>query len=69
MSMVADMFSGGPKPKTEPIPTRDMAADSTDPDAERRRRLAKGYGPGSVMLSGPGGVVQEMTGTRSAGGG
>ena len=68
MSVVADMFSGGPKPKVEPMPTRDTAADNLDPEAERRKRIASGYGAGTVLLSGPSGVTSELTGTRSAGG-
>ena len=68
MSAIADMFTGGPKPKVEPIPTRNTAADNLDPDAERRKRVAAGYGAGTTMLSGPGGVGGEMTGTRAASG-
>jgi len=60
------MFTGGPKPKVEPVPTRNDAADNLDSDAERRKRLAAGYGAGTTFLSGPGGVSSEMTGTRSA---
>ncbi len=64
-----EMFSGGDKPKVEPIPTRDTAADSLDPETERKKRLAAGYGSGSFMLTGPGGVSSgEITGTRAANG-
>lgn len=68
MTIFTDMFSGGSKAKVEPIPTRDTAADNLDPDTERRKRVAAGYGAGTYMLTGPGGVASEMTGTRSAGG-
>lgn len=68
MSTVADMFTGGKKPKSEPIPTRDDAADANDPDAERRRKLGLGYGAGTLMLSGSQGVPRELTGVRSANG-
>ncbi len=69
MSVVADMFTGGKKPKVEPLPTRNDAADSLDPDAERKKRLNAGYGGSSFMLTGPGGVTGgEMTGTRAANG-
>lgn len=70
MSLISDMVSGGDKPKTEPLPTRDTAADAVDEaEKERRRRAGLGYGGSPAMLSGPSGVGTEMTGTRSAGGG
>lgn len=64
------MFTGGSKPKVEPLPTRDTAADavSDDPESERKKRVAAGYGGSSFMLTGPGGVTGELTGTRSANG-
>ena len=67
MSTVVDMFDGGgSKPKIEPMPTRNTAADALDPDAERKRRALLGMtGAGQTMLSGPGGVPSELTGTRN----
>lgn len=66
MSMITDAFSS-PKPaKVEPLPTRDSAADAVAED-ERKRHLAS-YGAGTAMLSGPTGVVRELTGTRAANG-
>jgi hypothetical protein len=62
------LFTGPKKPKVEPMPTRDSAADY-DPEEERRKRIASGVGAGTVLLSGPGGVGSELTGTRSASGG
>jgi hypothetical protein len=70
MSMIADMVTGGDKPKVEPLPTRDTAADAVDAaEKERKRRAGLGYGGSPAMLSGPSGVGAELTGTRSAGGG
>lgn len=68
MTFVADLFSSTPKPKVEPTPTRDTAADSINADDERRRRIAAGLGAGTQMLSGAGGVSSELTGTRTANG-
>jgi hypothetical protein len=68
MSTIMDAFSSAPKPKVEPIPTRDTAADVVSADDERRRKIGAGYGAGTQMLSGSGGVASELTGTRSAGG-
>jgi hypothetical protein len=66
MSMIADAFGGSPKVKVEPMPTRDTAADAVDEaEAERKRRALLGYGAASTMLSGPGGVPTELTGTRT----
>jgi hypothetical protein len=71
MTTIAGMFSGSgstPKPKSEPIPTRDTAADAVaQAEEDRRRRLL--IGAGTQMLSGPSGVTGELTGTRGAGGG
>lgn len=64
MSMITDAFSS-PKPqKIEPLPTRDTAADAVAEDQERRRKALLGLGAGAQMLSGPGGVSTELTGTR-----
>ncbi|GAB2178704.1 hypothetical protein [Dongia sp. agr-C8] len=65
MSFIGDAFSA-PKQKVEPIPTRDTAADALDAEREAKRRALLGMGGlGSTMLSGPGGVTRELTGTRS----
>lgn len=68
MSFITDAISGPEKPKVEPIPTRDTAADSVTAEDERKRKIGAGYGAGTQMLSGAGGVAQELTGTRSANG-
>jgi hypothetical protein len=68
MSTFVEAFTGPKKPKVEPIPTRDTAAESLNAEDEHKRRIASGVGAGTVMLSGPGGVSAELTGTRSANG-
>jgi hypothetical protein len=68
MSTIIDGLSSPKQPKVEPIPTRDTAADAVSADDERRRKIGAGYGAGTQMLSGSGGVASELTGTRSAGG-
>jgi hypothetical protein len=55
------MFST-PKQHTEPMPTRDTAADAVD-EAEKKRRATL-QGMRSTMLTSPGGVTTELTGTR-----
>jgi hypothetical protein len=68
MSFIADAISPK-KPKVEPVPTRDTAADAVDtPEEERKKKINSGYGAGTLMLTGPGGVTGELTGTRSANG-
>jgi hypothetical protein len=68
MTFIADAFSSKPV-KSEPIPTRDTAADAVNAEDDRRRKIGAGYGFGTQMLSGAGGVSGgELTGTRSANG-
>lgn len=68
MSFITDAFST-PKVKSEPPVTRDTAADAVNAEDERKRKIGSGYGAGTLMLSGPGGVTTgELTSTRSANG-
>jgi hypothetical protein len=64
MTMISDAFTEPKKQKIEPIPTRDTAADAVADEDEQKRRSLLGMGAGSQMLSGPGGVSGELTGTR-----
>jgi len=58
------MFSGpSPRKEVEPIPTRDTAADAAQEEENKRR--ARLQGMSSTMLTSPGGVVTELTGTRA----
>ncbi len=63
MSLIADAFSPPKAKEPEPMPTRDTAVDE---DSERKRRAMMGIGAGTAMLSGPGGVSTELTGTRQS---